>query len=153
VLKAAELPRRTVAEILALMPKDSTAVMDADFARDAHMARPLLAAASALLRTTVFDTQLHPRTGAEMGIGPAGVSARATPVDGEPRIERERLFMIPAAALELLSERLSWRPVNPAGHNASRLPSAREPSALPRLLRRYPCQRQVLCKEGFGFQP
>lgn len=34
VLKAAEPPRRTIAEILALMPKDSTAVMDADFARD-----------------------------------------------------------------------------------------------------------------------
>ena len=38
VLRAAEAPRRTVAEILALMPKDSTAVMDADFARDVEAA-------------------------------------------------------------------------------------------------------------------
>jgi antitoxin (DNA-binding transcriptional repressor) of toxin-antitoxin stability system len=34
VLKAAEPPRRRISEILALMPADSTAVMDADFARD-----------------------------------------------------------------------------------------------------------------------
>lgn len=34
VLKATEPPRRTVSEILALIPKDSTATMDKDFARD-----------------------------------------------------------------------------------------------------------------------
>jgi antitoxin (DNA-binding transcriptional repressor) of toxin-antitoxin stability system len=34
VLRPADPPRRTASEVLALMPKDSTAVMDADFARD-----------------------------------------------------------------------------------------------------------------------
>ena len=38
VLKAAEPPRRTISEILALMPKDSTAVIDADFAADVEAA-------------------------------------------------------------------------------------------------------------------
>lgn len=34
ILKAPESPRRTISEILALMPKDSTVVMDEDFAQD-----------------------------------------------------------------------------------------------------------------------
>ena len=34
VLKGAEPPRRTIAEILALMPKDSPATIDEDFATD-----------------------------------------------------------------------------------------------------------------------
>jgi antitoxin (DNA-binding transcriptional repressor) of toxin-antitoxin stability system len=34
VLKAAEPPRRTIREILALMPNDSTATIDEDFAAD-----------------------------------------------------------------------------------------------------------------------
>jgi antitoxin (DNA-binding transcriptional repressor) of toxin-antitoxin stability system len=34
VLRSAAPPRRTVSEALALMPKDSTATMDEDFARD-----------------------------------------------------------------------------------------------------------------------
>jgi antitoxin (DNA-binding transcriptional repressor) of toxin-antitoxin stability system len=34
VLKGVEPARRTISEILALMPKDSTAVMDESFARD-----------------------------------------------------------------------------------------------------------------------
>ena len=38
VLKAAEPPRRTIAEILALMPKDSTATIDDDFAADVEAA-------------------------------------------------------------------------------------------------------------------
>jgi antitoxin (DNA-binding transcriptional repressor) of toxin-antitoxin stability system len=38
VLRSAEPPRRKVSEILALMPKDSTATMDADFARDIEAA-------------------------------------------------------------------------------------------------------------------
>jgi hypothetical protein len=48
---------------------------------NAQVARPLLAAASALLPTTVFDNQLH-LTMAEMSLGPAGVSAGATQADG-----------------------------------------------------------------------
>lgn len=38
VLRPPEPPRRKIAEILALMPKDSTALMDADFARDVEAA-------------------------------------------------------------------------------------------------------------------
>ncbi len=38
VLKAAEPPRRTIAQILALMPKDSTATIDEDFAADVEAA-------------------------------------------------------------------------------------------------------------------
>jgi antitoxin (DNA-binding transcriptional repressor) of toxin-antitoxin stability system len=38
VLRAAEPPRRTIAEILALMPKDSTATIDEDFAADVEAA-------------------------------------------------------------------------------------------------------------------
>src|SRR5260370_35851701 len=34
VLRASEAPRRRVSEVLALMPKDSTATMDAGFASD-----------------------------------------------------------------------------------------------------------------------
>src|SRR5664279_3748883 len=39
VLRASDPPRRRVSEVLALMPKDSTATMDAGFARDiqAHL--------------------------------------------------------------------------------------------------------------------
>jgi antitoxin (DNA-binding transcriptional repressor) of toxin-antitoxin stability system len=38
VLKAAETPRRTISEILALMPKNSTATIDEDFAADVEAA-------------------------------------------------------------------------------------------------------------------
>ena len=38
VLRAALPPRRKVSEILALMPKDSTATMDVDFANDVNAA-------------------------------------------------------------------------------------------------------------------
>lgn len=38
VLRATLPPRRKASEILALMPKDSTATMDADFARDVQAA-------------------------------------------------------------------------------------------------------------------
>jgi antitoxin (DNA-binding transcriptional repressor) of toxin-antitoxin stability system len=38
VLRAALPPRRRVSQVLALMPKDSTAAMDADFARDVQAA-------------------------------------------------------------------------------------------------------------------
>jgi antitoxin (DNA-binding transcriptional repressor) of toxin-antitoxin stability system len=38
VLKAAEPPHRTISEILALMPEDSTAVIDEDFAADVEAA-------------------------------------------------------------------------------------------------------------------
>jgi hypothetical protein len=38
VLRAAIPPRRKVSEVLALMPKDSPATMDADFARDVEAA-------------------------------------------------------------------------------------------------------------------
>ena len=38
VLKAAEPPRRTIAEILALLPHDSTATIDEDFAADEALA-------------------------------------------------------------------------------------------------------------------
>jgi len=38
VLRPAVPPRRKVSEVLALMPKDSTAIMDADFARDVEAA-------------------------------------------------------------------------------------------------------------------
>jgi len=38
VLRPAVPPRRKISEVLALMPKDSTAVMDADFARDIEAA-------------------------------------------------------------------------------------------------------------------
>ena len=38
LLSAAVPPRRKISEILARMPKDSTAVMDADFARDVEAA-------------------------------------------------------------------------------------------------------------------
>jgi antitoxin (DNA-binding transcriptional repressor) of toxin-antitoxin stability system len=38
VLRAAEPPRRKLSEILALTPKDPTATMDADFARDVEAA-------------------------------------------------------------------------------------------------------------------
>ena len=34
ILKPADPPRRKASEVLALMPKDSTGVLDADFARD-----------------------------------------------------------------------------------------------------------------------
>ena len=38
VLRAGDPPRRQISEVLALMPKDSTATMDADFARDVQAA-------------------------------------------------------------------------------------------------------------------
>ena len=38
VLRASDSPRRRVSEVLALMPKDSTATMDAGFARDIQAA-------------------------------------------------------------------------------------------------------------------
>ena len=38
VLRASDPPGRRVSEVLALMPKDSTATMDADFARDVQAA-------------------------------------------------------------------------------------------------------------------
>ena len=38
VLRASDPPRRRVSEVLALMPKDSTATMDDDFARDIQAA-------------------------------------------------------------------------------------------------------------------
>jgi hypothetical protein len=38
VLKAAEPPLRTIAQILALMPKDSTATIDENFAADVDAA-------------------------------------------------------------------------------------------------------------------
>jgi antitoxin (DNA-binding transcriptional repressor) of toxin-antitoxin stability system len=38
VLRASDPPRRRVSEVLALMPKDSTAVMDDGFARDIQAA-------------------------------------------------------------------------------------------------------------------
>jgi len=38
VLRASDPPRRRVSEVLALMPKDSTATMDADFAHDIQAA-------------------------------------------------------------------------------------------------------------------
>jgi len=38
VIHAPEPPRRTVSECMALLPEDSTAVMDADFARDVEAA-------------------------------------------------------------------------------------------------------------------
>ncbi|HXJ38295.1 MAG TPA: hypothetical protein VNH18_03395 [Bryobacteraceae bacterium] len=38
VLRATEPPQRTITEILALMPKDSIAVIDADFANDVKAA-------------------------------------------------------------------------------------------------------------------
>jgi antitoxin (DNA-binding transcriptional repressor) of toxin-antitoxin stability system len=38
VLRAAVPPRRKISEVLALIPKDSTAIMDADFARDVQAA-------------------------------------------------------------------------------------------------------------------
>jgi hypothetical protein len=38
VLRAALPPRRKISEVLALMPKNSTASMDADFARDVRAA-------------------------------------------------------------------------------------------------------------------
>ena len=38
VLRATDPPRRRVSEVLALMPKDSTATMDADFAQDVQAA-------------------------------------------------------------------------------------------------------------------
>ena len=38
VLRASDPPRRRVSEVLALMPKDSTATMDAAFARDIQAA-------------------------------------------------------------------------------------------------------------------
>ena len=37
VLRASEPPRRRVSEVLALMPKDSAATMDAGFASDIYM--------------------------------------------------------------------------------------------------------------------
>jgi hypothetical protein len=38
ILRASDPPRRRVSEVLALMPKDSTATMDGDFARDVQTA-------------------------------------------------------------------------------------------------------------------
>ena len=38
VLKPAEPPRRKISECIALLPEDSTAVMDADFAKDVEAA-------------------------------------------------------------------------------------------------------------------
>jgi antitoxin (DNA-binding transcriptional repressor) of toxin-antitoxin stability system len=38
VLRAADPPRRKVSEVLALMPKHSTAIMDDDFAKDIEAA-------------------------------------------------------------------------------------------------------------------
>ena len=38
VLRATEPPRRTIAQILALMPKDSTGTIDEDFAADVEAA-------------------------------------------------------------------------------------------------------------------
>jgi hypothetical protein len=38
VLRSALPPRRKISEVLALMPKNSTATMDADFARDVQAA-------------------------------------------------------------------------------------------------------------------
>ena len=38
ILRPAEPPRRKLSEVLARMPKDSTATMDADFARDVEAA-------------------------------------------------------------------------------------------------------------------
>ena len=38
VLRASDPPRRRISEVLALMPKDSTATMDVDFAHDIQAA-------------------------------------------------------------------------------------------------------------------
>jgi antitoxin (DNA-binding transcriptional repressor) of toxin-antitoxin stability system len=38
VLRPADPPRRRISEVLALMPKDSTAIMDDDFAKDVEAA-------------------------------------------------------------------------------------------------------------------
>lgn len=38
VLRPADPPRRKISEVLALMPKNSTAIMDDDFARDIEAA-------------------------------------------------------------------------------------------------------------------
>ena len=38
VIHAPALPRRTISECIALLPEDSTAVMDADFAKDVEAA-------------------------------------------------------------------------------------------------------------------
>lgn len=38
VLRPADPPRRRISEVLALMPKNSTAIMDDDFARDIEAA-------------------------------------------------------------------------------------------------------------------
>jgi antitoxin (DNA-binding transcriptional repressor) of toxin-antitoxin stability system len=38
VLRPASPPRRRVSEVLAMMPKESTAIMDAEFARDIEAA-------------------------------------------------------------------------------------------------------------------
>jgi hypothetical protein len=38
ILRASDPPSRRVAEVLALIPRDSTAIMDGDFARDVQAA-------------------------------------------------------------------------------------------------------------------
>src|ERR1035441_10002138 len=54
VLRASDPPRRRVSEVLALMPKDSTATMDAGFARDIQAAVGLPSFAPAIHRGAGF---------------------------------------------------------------------------------------------------